>query len=83
MSATAASSVDAQTDCQAFQGVLPLRVHRNAHLCRQCRCGGDPLRRTTEQAFGKQPHLYTIADAINDGNALPFQIDYQKFSDPA
>lgn len=38
--------------------------------------GGNPLRRTTEQAFGEQLHNYTIVDAINDGNVLPFRIDY-------
>lgn len=32
--------------------------------------------RTTEQAFGKKLHTYTIVDAINDGNVLPFKIDY-------
>ena len=37
---------------------------------------GDPLRRTTEQAFGERLHLYTVVDAINDGNVLPFRIDY-------
>lgn len=31
---------------------------------------------TTEQAFGEQLHTYTIVDAINDGNVLPFRIDY-------
>lgn len=31
---------------------------------------------TTEQAFGKKLHTYTIVDAINDGNVLPFRIDY-------
>jgi type I restriction enzyme R subunit len=31
--------------------------------------------RTTEQAFGKQLHSYTIVNAINDGNVLPFRID--------
>lgn len=31
---------------------------------------------TTEQAFGKRLHTYTIIDAINDGNVLPFRIDY-------
>jgi type I restriction enzyme R subunit len=38
--------------------------------------GGDPLLRTTEQAFGDKLHTYTIVDAINDGNVLPFRIDY-------
>ena len=38
--------------------------------------GGDPSRRTTPQAFGDKLHTYTIVDAINDGNVLPFRIDY-------
>jgi len=38
--------------------------------------GGSPLLRTTEQAFGDKLHTYTIVDAINDGNVLPFRIDY-------
>ena len=37
---------------------------------------GGPLRRTTEQAFGDKLHTYTIVDAINDKNVLPFRIDY-------
>jgi type I restriction enzyme R subunit len=37
---------------------------------------GSPLRRTTEQAFGDKLHTYTIVDAINDKNVLPFRIDY-------
>ena len=32
--------------------------------------------RTTAQAFGDKLHTYTIVDAINDGNVLPFRIDY-------
>jgi type I restriction enzyme R subunit len=32
--------------------------------------------KTTEQAFGKKLHTYTIVDAINDKNVLPFRIDY-------
>ena len=31
---------------------------------------------TTEQAFGDQLHTYTIVDAINDKNVLPFRVDY-------
>jgi type I restriction enzyme R subunit len=38
--------------------------------------GGSPMLRTTEQAFGDKLHTYTIVDAINDGNVLPFRIDY-------
>ena len=37
---------------------------------------GNPNLRTTEQAFGAKLHTYTIVDAINDGNVLPFRIDY-------
>lgn len=38
--------------------------------------GGNPLLRTTEQAFGDKLHTYTIVDAINDDNVLPFRIDF-------
>ena len=37
---------------------------------------GNPQLRTTAQAFGDKLHTYTIVDAINDGNVLPFRIDY-------
>ena len=36
---------------------------------------------TTEQTFGDQLHTYTIVDAINDGNVLPFRVDYIKTMD--
>ena len=32
--------------------------------------------KTTEQAFGEKLHTYTIVDAINDKNVLPFRIDF-------
>jgi type I restriction enzyme R subunit len=38
--------------------------------------GGNPRLKTTEQAFGEKLHTYTIVDAINDKNVLPFRIDY-------
>ena len=38
--------------------------------------GSNPLLRTTEQAFGEKLHTYTIVDAINDSNVLPFRIDF-------
>ena len=38
--------------------------------------GSAPDMRTTPQAFGDKLHTYTIVDAINDGNVLPFRIDY-------
>lgn len=37
---------------------------------------GNPTMRTTQQAFGDRLHTYTIVNAINDGNVLPFRIDY-------
>lgn len=36
---------------------------------------------TTEQIFGDQLHTYTIVDAINDKNVLPFRVDYIKTMD--
>lgn len=36
----------------------------------------NPNIKTTPQAFGEKLHTYTIVDAINDGNVLPFRIDY-------
>ena len=36
---------------------------------------------TTGQTFGDQLHEYTIVDAINDKNVLPFRVDYIKTMD--
>ena len=36
---------------------------------------------TTAQTFGDQLHEYTIVDAINDKNVLPFRVDYIKTMD--
>jgi type I restriction enzyme R subunit len=38
--------------------------------------GNSPILKTTAQAFGDKLHTYTIVDAINDGNVLPFRIDF-------
>ena len=38
--------------------------------------GSNPQLRTTDQTFGDRLHTYTIVDAINDKNVLPFRIDY-------
>ena len=38
--------------------------------------GGNIHLKTTQQAFGDKLHTYTIVDAINDENVLPFRIDY-------
>ena len=45
-------------------------------FARNASSGGDPFLKTTEQAFGEKLHTYTIVDAINDGNVLPFRIDF-------
>lgn len=37
--------------------------------------------KTTEQAFGQKLHTYTIINAINDRNVLPFKIEYIKTID--
>ncbi len=41
----------------------------------------DPRFFTTAQTFGDQLHAYTIVDAINDKNVLPFRVDYIKTMD--
>lgn len=40
------------------------------------RSGGQQRLRTTQQVFGDGLHTYTIVDAINDKNVLPFRIDF-------
>ena len=67
----------APRDREGVQAVPPLRLHRHAYLRR--RTPGPlaiPWLRTTEQAFGDRLHTYTIVDAINDRNVLPFRLDY-------
>ena len=39
---------------------------------------GQPDFKTTEQTFGRQLHSYTIVNAINDKNVLPFRVAYIK-----
>ena len=41
----------------------------------------SPIYFTTKQTFGDQLHTYTIVDAINDKNVLPFRVDYLKTMD--
>ena len=45
-------------------------------FAKNSKSGGNPNLRTTEQAFGDKLHTYTIVNAINDGNVLPFRVDY-------
>ncbi|MGP3965117.1 type I restriction endonuclease subunit R [Nonomuraea sp. 3N208] len=37
---------------------------------------GGAAKDTTEKIFGDRLHTYTIVDAINDGNVLPFRVSY-------
>lgn len=39
---------------------------------------GNPLVKTTEDVFGDRLHEYTIVDAINDKNVLPFRMEYNE-----
>lgn len=41
----------------------------------------NPKYFTTKQTFGDELHSYTIVDAINDKNVLPFRVDYIKTMD--
>ncbi len=41
----------------------------------------NPQFLTTAQTFGDQLHVYTIVDAINDKNVLPFRVHYIKTMD--
>ncbi len=41
----------------------------------------NPNLATTAQTFGAKLHTYTIVDAINDKNVLPFRVDYIKTMD--
>ena len=67
----------AHRDHQGVQAVPPVRLHRHADLRRPTpapaatRGCGPPSRRS-----GSKLHTYTIVDAINDKNVLPFRIDY-------
>lgn len=38
--------------------------------------GGHGAVMTTEQLFGDRLHIYTILNAIEDGNVLPFKVDF-------
>jgi len=52
--------------------IFPMNVGSNVRI---------PKYATTEQTFGDQLHAYTIVDAINDKNVLPFRVDYVKTMD--
>lgn len=61
------------------------RAFKNYHLfgftgtpifAQNAGAGTDPRLRTTAQAFGDCLHTYTVVSAIDDGNVLPFKVDY-------
>lgn len=61
------------------------RTFKNYHLfgftgtpifAQNAGAGTDPRLRTTAQAFGDCLHTYTVVSAIDDGNVLPFKVDY-------
>jgi type I restriction enzyme R subunit len=37
---------------------------------------GNPALKTTEQAFGDRLHSYTVVNAIDDKNVLPFRVEF-------
>lgn len=39
---------------------------------------GRNMTLTTEQVFGKRLHMYSIVDAIDDKNVLPFRVEYNR-----
>ncbi|MDF7665349.1 type I restriction endonuclease subunit R [Bifidobacterium sp. ESL0745] len=47
-------------------------------FAKNAQAGGDPELKTTQQAFGDCLHKYTVVNAIDDGNVLPFKVDYVK-----
>lgn len=76
-------------ECHRSQfGEMHIRIEKyfkNYHIfgftgtpifAKNAQSGGNSNLRTTQQAFGEKLHTYTIVDAINDGNVLPFRIDY-------
>lgn len=76
-------------ECHRSQfGEMHIRIEKyfkNYHIfgftgtpifAKNAQSGGNSNLRTTQQAFGDKLHTYTIVDAINDGNVLPFRIDY-------
>ncbi|MDM8271847.1 type I restriction endonuclease subunit R [Thermophilibacter provencensis] len=69
-----------------------VRKFKNYHLfgftgtpifAKNANMSGDPTLRTTEQAFGDRLHSYTIVNAIDDGNVLPFRVSYYSTMKPA
>jgi len=67
---------DAQENYKIFPELSYFWVYRYPIFSVNASNSGNPLMRTTEQAFGEKLHTYTIVDAINDGKVLPFRIDY-------
>jgi type I restriction enzyme R subunit len=65
---TTSRGCSSATTCSAFTGT-PIFAENTGH-------GRQSHSAHHEQAFGDKLHTYTIVDAINDKNVLPFRIDY-------
>lgn len=64
----------ASADHETFQAISFVRLLAHRFLLNS-RSGGNPLFKTTEQAFGDKLHTYTIVNAISDANVL-FRTSY-------
>ena len=61
---------------RGLPAVPPVRVHRHADLRGQRRHRWQPEPAHHRAGVRERLHTYTIVDAINDKNVLPFRIDY-------
>lgn len=62
----------------AFKSYLLFGFTGTPIFAKNARSGGDPDLKTTQQAFGDCLHKYTVVNAIDHGNVLPFKVDYVK-----
>lgn len=63
---------------KAFKNYLLFGFTGTPIFAKNAQAGGDPDLKTTQQAFGECLHKYTVVNAIDHGNVLPFKVDYVK-----
>lgn len=63
---------------KAFKNYLLFGFTGTPIFAKNAQAGGDPDLKTTQQAFGDCLHKYTVVNAIDHGNVLPFKVDYVK-----
>ena len=63
---------------KSFKNYLLFGFTGTPIFAKNSRSGGDPDLKTTQQAFGDCLHKYTVVNAIDHGNVLPFKVDYIK-----